>query len=243
MLCLGAHADDIEIGCGGTILDLLTRGVRLEVDLVRAVGDAGARHRGASQCRRLPGRARPTPMSMSQDFRDGHFPWSGCGDQGVVRDPQGAAAAGPDPDPHPGRPAPGPPRGVRADLEHVPRSSDPGVRDPEMGRRSRPAVRLSAGQRSERWSGRWSCCTAISRAKPPSHGSIATPSAALPGCVAWSAPAPAALPRRSTARSWSWTLDHRRSSQASGQNPTDGTSGPERSTELRLDTAPAGLLT
>ena len=43
--CASARiADDIEIGCGATILDLLARGVRLEVALVRAVGDAGARH-------------------------------------------------------------------------------------------------------------------------------------------------------------------------------------------------------
>ena len=32
LLCLGAHADDIEIGCGGTVLQLVERGVRLEVD-------------------------------------------------------------------------------------------------------------------------------------------------------------------------------------------------------------------
>jgi len=25
VLCLGAHSDDIEIGCGGTILDLIQR--------------------------------------------------------------------------------------------------------------------------------------------------------------------------------------------------------------------------
>ena len=31
ILCLGAHADDIEIGAGGTILGLIAAGVRLEV--------------------------------------------------------------------------------------------------------------------------------------------------------------------------------------------------------------------
>ena len=31
ILCLGAHADDIEIGTGGTILGLIAAGVRLEV--------------------------------------------------------------------------------------------------------------------------------------------------------------------------------------------------------------------
>lgn len=31
VLCLGAHSDDIEIGAGGTILDLISRGVLLDV--------------------------------------------------------------------------------------------------------------------------------------------------------------------------------------------------------------------
>ena len=31
VLCLGAHADDIEIGAGATILGWVARGVRLEV--------------------------------------------------------------------------------------------------------------------------------------------------------------------------------------------------------------------
>lgn len=31
ILCLGAHSDDIEIGAGGTILDLISRGVLLDV--------------------------------------------------------------------------------------------------------------------------------------------------------------------------------------------------------------------
>jgi LmbE family N-acetylglucosaminyl deacetylase len=31
LLCLGAHSDDIEIGAGATILDLVARGVQLEV--------------------------------------------------------------------------------------------------------------------------------------------------------------------------------------------------------------------
>ena len=31
VLCLGAHADDIEIGAGATILGWIERGIRLEV--------------------------------------------------------------------------------------------------------------------------------------------------------------------------------------------------------------------
>ena len=34
VLCLGAHADDIEIGCGGTILRLLEDNPGLEVNWI-----------------------------------------------------------------------------------------------------------------------------------------------------------------------------------------------------------------
>jgi len=30
VLCLGAHSDDIEIGCGGTILSLIEKSNRIE---------------------------------------------------------------------------------------------------------------------------------------------------------------------------------------------------------------------
>ena len=45
------------------------------------------------------------------------------------------------------RRAPGSSRSLRSDLEYVPGSSDPGVRDTEMGRRSRPAERLLPASR------------------------------------------------------------------------------------------------
>ena len=35
VLCLGAHSDDIEIGCGGTILNWIERGIALDVHWVR----------------------------------------------------------------------------------------------------------------------------------------------------------------------------------------------------------------
>ena len=34
VLCLGAHSDDIEIGCGGTILRLISQGWKLHVHWV-----------------------------------------------------------------------------------------------------------------------------------------------------------------------------------------------------------------
>jgi LmbE family N-acetylglucosaminyl deacetylase len=44
VLCLGAHADDIEIGAGGTVLSMLERGIRLDVHwcVLSGGGERGA---------------------------------------------------------------------------------------------------------------------------------------------------------------------------------------------------------
>lgn len=74
ILCLGAHADDIEIGCGGTILDLLARGIRLEVTwCVLSATPVRAEEARASAAAFLEGAA-DTRVDV-QGFRDGHFPW------------------------------------------------------------------------------------------------------------------------------------------------------------------------
>jgi len=41
VLCLGAHSDDIEIGCGGTILKLLEEHKNVEVSWVVFFGQMG----------------------------------------------------------------------------------------------------------------------------------------------------------------------------------------------------------
>ena len=48
VLCLGAHSDDIEIGCGGTILNWVERGVRLDIRWV-VLSAPGLRAKEASQ--------------------------------------------------------------------------------------------------------------------------------------------------------------------------------------------------
>lgn len=76
LLCLGAHADDIEIGCGGTILDLLARGVRLEVVwCVLSATPERVKEARASAGAFLTGAAEATVDI--QDFRNAHFPWQG----------------------------------------------------------------------------------------------------------------------------------------------------------------------
>ena len=76
LLCLGAHADDIEIGCGGTILQLLA--ARPNVDVTWVVfSSAGEREREARD-----GAARFLQQAARQKlivkkFRDGFFPYEG----------------------------------------------------------------------------------------------------------------------------------------------------------------------
>ncbi|MDR7420279.1 MAG: PIG-L deacetylase family protein [Armatimonadota bacterium] len=74
VLLVGAHADDIEIGCGGTILSWLAAGVHLDVTWV-VFGATGVR---AEEARRsaaafLQGAA--SARVVVHGFRDGFFPY------------------------------------------------------------------------------------------------------------------------------------------------------------------------
>jgi LmbE family N-acetylglucosaminyl deacetylase len=77
ILCLGAHADDIEIGCGGTILRLLAERPRTSVHWVVASAH-GARTREAqrSAARLLRGAA--SRDVRVEAFRDGFLPYDGA---------------------------------------------------------------------------------------------------------------------------------------------------------------------
>jgi LmbE family N-acetylglucosaminyl deacetylase len=78
LLCLGAHADDIEIGCGGTVLRLAAEVPDL---VVRWVVFSGSAARGVE--------ARNSATVFLDDvsertvevlgFRDGYFPFEGAG--------------------------------------------------------------------------------------------------------------------------------------------------------------------
>ena len=73
ILCLGAHPDDIEIGCGGTVLSLL--GARSDVEVLWVVfAGQGARadEARASAGAFLAGAARAEVDVF--EFRDGFFP-------------------------------------------------------------------------------------------------------------------------------------------------------------------------
>jgi LmbE family N-acetylglucosaminyl deacetylase len=77
ILCLGAHADDIEIGCGGTILKLLElSGGSASIDWV-VLSAPGERSREAALgAEAFVGRARAARVII-EDFRVSYFPFVG----------------------------------------------------------------------------------------------------------------------------------------------------------------------
>jgi LmbE family N-acetylglucosaminyl deacetylase len=73
VLCAGAHCDDIEIGCAGTLLALQARRRRVVVDWVVFSGDAKRRAETALAMRML---VRPASRGrlLFGGFADGRFP-------------------------------------------------------------------------------------------------------------------------------------------------------------------------
>lgn len=77
LLCLGAHSDDIEIGCGGTILRLVQEEPDTEVRWV-IVGATGSRAVEAEMSAlRFLGDAKRKRIIV-KDFEDGFFPYQGA---------------------------------------------------------------------------------------------------------------------------------------------------------------------
>lgn len=77
VLCIGAHGDDIEIGCGGTILQLLARGNRVAVHWV-VLSAHGSRE---AEARRSAGRVLRRSAASHvrvEHFRDGFLPYEGA---------------------------------------------------------------------------------------------------------------------------------------------------------------------
>jgi len=78
ILCLGAHADDIEIGCGGTILTLLAAHRNVRCEWVVFSGGGGPREREARRSADLFLKGARTPEIAVHAFRDGFFPYAGA---------------------------------------------------------------------------------------------------------------------------------------------------------------------
>ena len=77
LLCLGAHADDIEIGCGGLILSLIERHKDVEVDWVVFSAPA-ERGREARRSASLFLKGARRKRVLVKRFRDGFFPYEGA---------------------------------------------------------------------------------------------------------------------------------------------------------------------
>jgi LmbE family N-acetylglucosaminyl deacetylase len=76
VLCLGAHSDDIEIGCGGTLLKLLCTGNQVRVYWV-VLGASGHRGEEAQESARRLLAGTQEQTIVVKGFRDGFFPFIG----------------------------------------------------------------------------------------------------------------------------------------------------------------------
>ena len=130
-LCLGAHSDDIEIGCGGTILRLHGRIPRLAVTWV-VFGASGQRaHEARHSAEAFLKNARSRTIDV-KGFRDGFLPYVG----GEVKDDFEALKADVNPDlilTHYRHDLHQDHRlDLRAHLEHLSRSSHLGIRSAQV---------------------------------------------------------------------------------------------------------------
>ena len=73
LLCVGAHSDDIEIGCGGLILRLLAERRAVDIDWV-VLSATGAREREARRSAALFLKGARHGRVIVKQFRDGFFP-------------------------------------------------------------------------------------------------------------------------------------------------------------------------
>jgi LmbE family N-acetylglucosaminyl deacetylase len=77
LMCLGAHSDDIEIGCGGTILRLLEENPAMEIYWV-VLGAGGTRGvEAVESANSFVVNARHREIIVKQ-FKDGFFPYIGA---------------------------------------------------------------------------------------------------------------------------------------------------------------------
>jgi LmbE family N-acetylglucosaminyl deacetylase len=76
VLCLGAHADDIEIGVGGTLLSIIDRGIQLRVHWCVLSGANGREKEAKASAADFLSKAASTQVEV-MPFRDGFFPEEG----------------------------------------------------------------------------------------------------------------------------------------------------------------------
>lgn len=77
LLLLGAHADDIEIGCGGFVLELLSRARPVEVDWCVLSATPERAEEARASAGKFLAEAREATITI-EAFEDGYFPWQGA---------------------------------------------------------------------------------------------------------------------------------------------------------------------
>jgi LmbE family N-acetylglucosaminyl deacetylase len=77
VLCVGAHADDIEIGCGGLLLHLIQATPRVDIDWV-VFSASARRERETRKSGRLFLKGAARARIGIEGFRDGFFPYDGA---------------------------------------------------------------------------------------------------------------------------------------------------------------------
>ena len=75
LLCIGAHSDDLEIGCSGTVIRLLRELPVSGVTWVVLSGSKDRAREARQAARRVVGRHRGTRI-LQAAFRDGFFPYT-----------------------------------------------------------------------------------------------------------------------------------------------------------------------
>lgn len=86
VLCLGCHSDDIEIGCGGTILQWLSSYKNLEIVWVVFSSGGSGREKEARASAALFLESAGKSEIIIKDFRDGFFPFDGANVKTVFED-------------------------------------------------------------------------------------------------------------------------------------------------------------
>src|SRR6185503_14696972 len=76
VLCLGAHSDDIEIGCGGTLLKLASDRPGLEILWVVFSAEGPRRAEAENSAKAFLTRARRSRV-LVKEFRGSFFPFQG----------------------------------------------------------------------------------------------------------------------------------------------------------------------
>jgi LmbE family N-acetylglucosaminyl deacetylase len=90
VLCLGAHSDDIEIGCGGTLLTLLAQAPGVRVHWIVLSAESGRREEAIQSAQTLLGGAESKIQVC--DFEDRYFPAHAAAIKRVFDDLSGSVA-------------------------------------------------------------------------------------------------------------------------------------------------------